>query len=204
LLTDEEMMEISEQLAEAGHAVWKEKRKREKGWHAPEDCLGPQNDDLCMSCEYRIIGIENIQCKGNNVTPIRGKCYCPLYKQSPCPNCHPCMRPYKDLPDSEKELPRAYPALFFNVLEELGYAIIHKPIPTELPDISLVKRVCHIDGKRMWYCATTDDIADKILDGTIPMIPLCSGNCAQELKQQVAADLKRRREDAQKKEAAKS
>jgi hypothetical protein len=36
------------------------------------------------------------------------------------------MRPYKDLPDSEKELPRAYPALFLKVLNEMGYEIVKR------------------------------------------------------------------------------
>lgn len=44
-----------------------------------------------------------------------------------CDKCHPCMRPYADLPDSEKELPRSYPAEFIKILDGMGYMITVKP-----------------------------------------------------------------------------
>lgn len=43
-----------------------------------------------------------------------------------CEDCHPCMRPYKDLPEDEKILDRQYPDLFLSILNDRGYEIVKK------------------------------------------------------------------------------
>jgi len=119
-MNDIELSAIAEKLGEAGHIAWAEKRRTEKGWHAPEECSGKIE---CYTCSGT----------GKITTPLIGggsethDCLlCDGTGKTPCPRCHTCMRPYKDLPDSEKELPRAYPALFLKVLNEMGYEIVKR------------------------------------------------------------------------------
>ena len=94
--------EISERMGEAVHNAWMEKRKKDKGWHNTNDCPGKTPDSA-----LRMAGID------------------PKYPPKKfCDRCHPCMVPYKDLPDSEKELDREYPKLFFKILGDMGYQVI--------------------------------------------------------------------------------
>ena len=98
MIEPEKMKEISEKMGEAVHNAWMEKRKKEKGWHSPEECPSNRDSIVEVSIDHK--------------------------PSSPrCPQCHPCMRPYKDLPESEKELDRQYPELFFKILEEMSYKV---------------------------------------------------------------------------------
>lgn len=126
MLNDDELMEISEKMGATVHNAWMEKRKKERGWHNPKEC--PHKGKACAIC------------KGTELFPIAGDideedyfviCDDCQNKQKisdhyPCHKCHPCMKPYKDLPDSEKELDRQYPRLFLIILEEMGYSIVQK------------------------------------------------------------------------------
>ena len=47
-------------------------------------------------------------------------------KDPHCPNCHTCMVPFADLPDSEKKLTMMYPGVFLVKLESMGYRIVKK------------------------------------------------------------------------------
>ena len=100
--TKEEIDQIAERMGEAVHIAWMEKRRKEKGWHSPEECDGDT--------------LENLTGKGTRQINI-----------GHCSRCHPCMKPYKDLPESEKDLDRQYPALFFKILEDMGFIVIQKP-----------------------------------------------------------------------------
>lgn len=116
--------EVSERMGEEVHNLWMEERKKEKGWHAPEDCPEIDRQDLCMSCDNRVDGT-TLGCMDLPGEAIRGKSVCPTHAhKSHCSNCHARMRPYNDLPDSEKELDRAYPAAFFRILDEMGLEIV--------------------------------------------------------------------------------
>jgi len=119
-MNDSELSAIAETLGEACHVAWAEKRREEKGWHAPEECTGPVE---CYTCE----GV------GKITTPLigggeetHGCIICDGSGKTPCSKCHPCMRPYKDLPDSEKELDRQYPRLFIKILAEMGYDLVKR------------------------------------------------------------------------------
>jgi hydrogenase maturation factor len=46
--TEQELFEIGERMGEAAHVAWMERRKMEKGWHAPEDC--PLFERDCSAC----------------------------------------------------------------------------------------------------------------------------------------------------------
>lgn len=98
-MVDQELAEITEKLGEAVHIAWMDKRKKEKGWHHPNEC---------PNCENKYISEPGIPPTPN------------------CSTCHPCMVPYKDLPDSEKELDRAYPRTFIKILGEMGYEIVQQ------------------------------------------------------------------------------
>lgn len=91
--------EIAERMGAAAHELWMQKRKEEKGWHAPEDC-----DYVPEEAPHPAIGVP--------------------YRRGDCPKCHKCMRPYDQLPDSERELDRQYPRLFMDTLEKGGYRIV--------------------------------------------------------------------------------
>lgn len=131
-MNDDELKAISERMGEIGHNAWMEKRRKEKGWHAPEDCPGPEECYACKGtgrCTTTLIpsGVEIHECG-----------LCDGKGTVPCQKCHPCMRPYKDLPDSEKELQRLYPKLFLQALDEMGYEVIRKgtgvlTVPTSHP-----------------------------------------------------------------------
>lgn len=117
MITKEQMAEIAERMGEAVHHRWMVKRRAEKGWHAPEDCRTPP---ICPSCNG----------EGKVTTPLTTGGYeaheclnCSGTGKVKCIACHPCMRPYKELPDSEKELDRQYPTLFFEILKEMGYYV---------------------------------------------------------------------------------
>lgn len=105
LLSSVEIREISELMGEAVHNQWMELRKAEKGWHAPENCPAKESYAKLQSLPEK---------QRPPKVPALGKY---------CDNCHPCMRPYKDLPESEKVLDRQYPALFLKVLKSKGYMI---------------------------------------------------------------------------------
>jgi len=102
-MNEEELMEISERMGNKVHKVWMEKRRKEKGWHSPEEC--PIRKAERISVNASMMGM-------------------PLGKF--CDNCHPCMRPYKDLPDSVKELDREYPKVFLKILNEMGFQVIKR------------------------------------------------------------------------------
>lgn len=55
-----------------------------------------------------------------------------------CIGCHPCMADWKDLPDNDKELDRAYPRVFLNLLRERGYDIVKvkHPLPPVFADLT--------------------------------------------------------------------
>jgi len=112
--TEQELFEIGERMGEAAHVAWMERRKKEKDWHSPEDC--PTQGKQCLACE------------GTKIGPTKGPCiFCDGEGRVPCPLCHPCMRPYKDLPDSEKEINRPYPQMFMKILADMGYVVVKKP-----------------------------------------------------------------------------
>lgn len=93
------LLEISERMGEAVHNAWMKKRKKEKGWHNPKDCPNhPKGSKDFMKTENGVY----------------------LY----CSNCHSCMRPYSELPESEKELDRKYPKLFFKILDDMAYTFV--------------------------------------------------------------------------------
>lgn len=100
MLSKKELIEISERMGEAVHNAWMEKRKEEKGWHAPENCT------------QRFRPKSQIRMSMND--------------SKHCDNCHPCMRPYSELPDSEKELDRQYPKLFLQILDKMGYEVVRQ------------------------------------------------------------------------------
>jgi hypothetical protein len=102
-ITPDEITTLTERMAEVVHQQWMEKRAKEKGWHSPEEC--PQHP------------ARNNPAIPWNLLPKDAKY---------CENCHPCMRPYADLPDSEKDLDRAYPGEFFKILGEMGYMVTKK------------------------------------------------------------------------------
>jgi len=112
--TEQELFEIGERMGEAAHVAWMEKRRKERGWHAPEDCPCFERD--CGACGGTKVNREGHPCIGCNGTG-----------HAHCVNCHPCMRPYKDLPDSEKELNRPYPQVFMKILADMGYVVDKKP-----------------------------------------------------------------------------
>ena len=99
--TETEIKKLSEEMGNAVHVAWMEKRKKEKGWHDPAECPTKKSTP----------GFELMQ------GPSDGK---------HCPDCHPCMVPYAELPDSEKELDRAYPRIFIGILDKMGYKIERK------------------------------------------------------------------------------
>ncbi len=88
--------QVAEKMGAKVHELWMAKRKAEKGWHSPEECSKRKQE--------------------NNETAKSYELY--------CENCHTCMRPYSELPDSEKELARQYPQVFLDILREEGYKII--------------------------------------------------------------------------------
>jgi hypothetical protein len=102
--TEQELFEIGERMGEAAHVAWMERRKKEKGWHNPDECPLRENH-----AKVRL-----------GLIPKGGS-------QKFCPDCHPCMRPYKDLPDSEKEINRPYPQVFMKILADMGYVVEKKP-----------------------------------------------------------------------------
>lgn len=128
-ITTEEMKEIRERLGEKVHELWMQKRALEKGWHDPKNC--PKVSDI------ERIHQAHIEKHAGEV----GKATVALVKGEPhCPNCHPCMVPYKDLPDSEKVLDRQYPMVFFQILEEIGYTVQKRPEPEGEQKSVLTKR----------------------------------------------------------------
>ncbi|MFH1226780.1 MAG: hypothetical protein V1701_02615 [Planctomycetota bacterium] len=129
---DASMPEIAEKLGEAVHNLWMAKRKAEKGWHAPEKC--PENNfregSLCYKCCFWLgKSINEFKCSKSMMgyKEFVTKENCPSFSWKMCSDCHPCMRPYSELPDSEKELDRAYPAEFFRILDGMGYMVTVKP-----------------------------------------------------------------------------
>lgn len=101
---DASMPEIAEKLGEAVHELWMAKRRTEKGWHSPEDCPNQSKlgQKMCIDCIHWDKLIEDVW-KCDKGHPVAESFNCPDCWRL-CPQCHTCMRPYKDLPDSEKEL----------------------------------------------------------------------------------------------------
>ena len=116
-ITERETRAIAEEMGEAVHELWMAKRRKEKGWHAPEDCLSKRGPDRCQDC-WRQDCDESERLKDSN-----GKC-----EKFGCTLCHTCMCPYKDLPDSEKELDRAYPLAFLEILKRHGFCLVSKAV----------------------------------------------------------------------------
>jgi hypothetical protein len=120
MLTEEDLWKLTEKMGEAVHIAWMEKRKKEKGWHAPEKCPGPP---ICPTCN----GTKEVTTPLNTGGSETHKCAtCSGKGRVPCIACHPCMVPYKDLPDSEKELDRRYPIVLLRILNEMGYEVVSK------------------------------------------------------------------------------
>jgi len=124
--------EIAEKLGAAVHNLWMAKRKTEKGWHAPEDCQENnfREGALCYKCCFWLgESINEFKCTKSIMGYkefVKSDGKCPSFSIKMCTNCHSCMRPYAELPDSEKELDRAYPAEFFKILDEMGYMVTVK------------------------------------------------------------------------------
>jgi len=107
MLNDDQLKSIAERLGSICHDMWREKRRRERGWHSPEECPNKKRTKDCGG--------------GSSLVKFdEGKF---------CPDCHPCMRPFHELSDSEKELPRQYPKVFFRILSESGYVLYKKANP---------------------------------------------------------------------------
>lgn len=55
-----------------------------------------------------------------------------------CQDCHPCMVGWAELPDKDKELDRAYPRVFLNLLRERGFDIVKAkhPLPPVFADLT--------------------------------------------------------------------
>jgi hypothetical protein len=124
MLNQEEMKSLAEQMAEHAHDAWRNKRREEKHWHTPDEC--PNRGFVCLVCRVPILHGEEsrgdiIRCQdcGNKQKagyPTNVYCYL----------CKPLMCKYSELPESEKELARAYPVAFFSILEEMGYEVVRK------------------------------------------------------------------------------
>jgi hypothetical protein len=130
---DAKLPEIVDALGEAVHNLWMAKRKAEKGWHNPDEC--PENNfregALCYKCCFWLgKSINEFKC-GKSLMGykefVKSDNKCSSFSIRMCPQCHDCMRPYKDLPDSEKELDRAYPAEFIKILDSMGFMLTVKP-----------------------------------------------------------------------------
>jgi len=115
MLTEKDMAELTERMGEHVHIAWMDKRAKEKGWHNPLDC--PERSD-----EEKAQINHAISYGGPSTKEIAER----WLRLKGCPNCHPCMVSYKDLPDSEKELDRAYPKTFFKILEDMGFIVVEK------------------------------------------------------------------------------
>lgn len=122
---DAMLPEIAEKLGEAVHNMWMAKRKAEKRWHSPEEC--PDKKKGCSNCDHW--NDVDLCGKGHNIKKPSNHDCSDFFPRNLilCSQCHTCMRPYKDLPDSEKELDRAYPAEFIKILDSLGYMLTRKP-----------------------------------------------------------------------------
>lgn len=94
----EEFRVIREAMSKHAHDVWMKARATEKGWHNPKDCP-------------RLKTLE----PGQNI---------PLDSEGKrCPQCHPCMVPYEEMPKTEQDIDRAYPNAFLKILAQMGYVI---------------------------------------------------------------------------------
>lgn len=125
MLNDNELVKISDIMGNAVHHKRMEKRAKEKGWHSPENCPERQNK-LCYHCKSAGAFTDTGKvccCKFGQVDTRKE---CDLYEFKSCKNCHPCMVPYSELPESEKELDRDYPREFIRALDILGYEIVKK------------------------------------------------------------------------------
>ena len=115
MLSEEVMKAIAEEMGEAVHELWMEKHRKERGWHSPEECPSKEGRVRCQDCGY--LGCEDAE----RLVDANGKC-----ERFTCLNCHTCMRPYEELSDSEKELDRAYPRLFLEILPKWGFVVVSK------------------------------------------------------------------------------
>lgn len=107
-MDEQELNEIAERMGCAVHELWMEKRRKEKGWQTPEASHIIYGEEHCRM-------YSNLWCDGKAMRNDFDE---------KCQKCHPCMRPYSELPETEKELDRAYPAMFIKILDEMGYQIV--------------------------------------------------------------------------------
>ena len=99
-LNKEEIATITYKIGEAGHNLWLEKRAKEKGWHNPANCP--------------------LKIKSNLPEEMKNQ------EGKFCNNCHPCMVPFGELPESERVVNNIYTETLLKVLDELNYEIVKK------------------------------------------------------------------------------
>jgi len=100
----EELEEVFQRLGEIRHHMWVEKR-REQGWHPPEECPNKRWTKDCGAGSFLI-----------------------TFEGKHCSDCYPCMRSYSERPNEEKELDRQCSIIFLKLLSEKGFAICRKEV----------------------------------------------------------------------------
>lgn len=130
MIPNKELAEITEEMAEAAHNAWLEKRKKEKGWHHPDDC--PNLEYVCSKCLNLISKkgkriLEDINTCGKKhpfIANIDTAMSCDDFQKRPCDDCHACMIPFDQVPDADKELARTYPKMFLEIIYKHRYEIV--------------------------------------------------------------------------------
>ena len=122
-------MNNTEKLAKLMHDAWREKKINELGWHTAPHCPTLATNDVN---EW-----------GKDMDPQKtGKI---------CPDCHPCVAPWEDLTDAEKELPLMNAEIAVNFMND--YCPFYELFPA-MPEVengpaTPERKHCHISGREV-------------------------------------------------------